>query len=492
MSNNKQHSQILTHKDTRVVAFWKTTEYIGLILFLAVIPRSMGPEVYGDFAIILSMLGLLLLVGALGGKVTFGRFVPKYQADNQPELVDGLFTQFFVFRLLLAIPLMMLFPVLLAQFRPDITSDVVLAAALAYFFGTVSMSCFQLFFGLNRIGLWLFHDSSSRLLLVILLAAYWRDFDLRNAVYSLAIIEFVLACLSVFWSRKYFDLRASIQQLPTFVLHLKFGLAFFASNLLLMVIWRSGEIMIVSLSGETTQVAYYNLASAIFLALNALFAQIGTMLTPSVNALHASEQYEKKDQWLSLMLKHLTVATLLALITINAIGEPALALLLGQGYSAVTTNLYIITISLVPLSIVNLGFTTAVVHDQLRGTFWMTSLALLTFLLCAVILTPEMGAKGISISVTVSAFVAAGFAYRYFRLSSITVMAEYWKIVGMGSIFLGFVMFSGYPPIVTGIASLLAFISLLLIFRIVRISELLGLIIDKNGKTKADKSAQDT
>jgi O-antigen/teichoic acid export membrane protein len=485
LSSDKQNSQTLTHKDTRIAAFWKTTEYIGLILFLAVIPRSMGPEVYGNFAVILSMLGLFLLAGALGGMAVFGRFVPKYYADNQPELVNGLFTQFFLFRLMLALPLMVLLPVLLTHLRPDITFDVAVAAALAYFFGTISMACFQLFFGLNRIGLWLFHDSSSRVLLVILLVAYWHEVDLKNAVFSLAIIEFVLACLSVFWSRKYFDFHSSIQQLPIFVSRLKFGMTFFAANFLLMVIWRSGEIMVVSFSGEAEQVAYYNLANSIFLALYALFAQIGAILIPSVSSLHTSGQHEKKDQWLGLMLKYLTVATLLALILINAIGEPVLALLLGQGYSEVTDNLYIIAISLVPLNIVNLGFTTAVVHGQLRGTFWMAGLALITFLLCAMILTPELGAKGVSLSVAVSAFVAAAFAYRYFRLSSIAAMAEFWKIVGMGSIFLGFVMFSGYPLIETGIAAFVVFACLLLLFRLVRISELLGMIIDKNKKTRA-------
>ena len=123
------------------------------------------------------------------------------------------------------------------------------------------MSCSQLFLGLNRMGMLLFHDSSSRLLLVILLAAYWRDFDLKNAVYSLAIIEFILVCPALVWARKYFSLNSAINQLSTFVPHLKFGLTFFASTLLLMVIWRSGEIIIVSFSGESEQVAFYNLAN---------------------------------------------------------------------------------------------------------------------------------------------------------------------------------------------------------------------------------------
>jgi O-antigen/teichoic acid export membrane protein len=488
LSNDKQNSKTLTHKDTRAVAFWKTIEYTGLILFLAVIPRSMGPEEYGNFAVILSLLGMFALTSALGGLAMFGRFVPKFSADDQPELIRGLFTQFFVFRLLLALPLMVLFPLLLTHLRPDIAAEVSLAAAIAYFFGTLSMSCFQLFFGQNRMGLWLFHDSSGRLLLVILLAAYWRDFDLKNAVYSLAIIECFLACPALFWARKYFDFGSAIQQLPTFVPHLKFGLAFFASNLLLMVVWRSGEVIIVSFSADSEQVAFYNLASSMFLALNALFGQVSTLLIPSVSALHASEQHERKVYWLGSMLKYITVATLLALIFINTVGEPVLVMLLGQGFSEVSINLFIISISLLPLNMVRLGLITAVVHDKLRENFIMASIAMVSFLISAVLLAPEMGARGVSISVVISAFTSAAFAYWHFRLSSISRAAGFGKIVVMGCFFVGFVMFSGYPPIVTGVVSLLAFSALLLLFRIVRISELLALITDKNRKSGIDRS----
>ena len=487
MSNKKQNSKTITHKETRTVVFWKIIEYTGLILFLAVIPRSMGPEEYGNFAVVISLLAMFTLAGALGGVAIFGRFVPEYYADDQPDRVNALFTQLFVFRLILTLPLMVLLYFLLMHLHPDITAEVGLAAVLAYFFGTISMSCFQLFYGQNRMGLWLFHDSSSRLLLVILLAMYWRNFDMKNAVYSMAIIEFILVFPALFWVRKCFDIRSAVEQLPTLAPHLKFGLTFFASNLLLMVIWRSGEVIIVSFSGDSEQVAFYNLANSIFLAFNALFAQIGTILLPSVNVLHTSGQLKKKEKWLSYFLKYITVATFLVLIVISAIGEPMLAMLLGHGFSSeVTINLIIILISLLPLNLVRLGIITSVVNDKLRENFIMAFIAMISFLISAVLLVPELGSRGAAISVVVSAVSSAAFAYRQLRLSSITPVAEFGKIVVTGSFFVGFIVFSGFPRIETGIASLFVFISLLLVFRIVRISELLDMIVDKDRKDRTN------
>lgn len=481
MSDTKQNLNTLTYKETRTVAFWKVTEYIGLILFLAVIPRSMGAEEYGNFALILALVGMCVLVGALGGVAMFGRFVPKFYADNQPEKVNALFTQLFVIRLVLALPMMILLPYILSILRPDISSEVRMAAVVAYFFGTVSMSCFQLFYGQNRMGRWLFHDASSRLLLVILLAVYWRDFDLKNAVYCLAVVEFILVCPALFLARKYFDFQSAIVQTSTLVSHLKFGLTFFASNLLLMVVWRSGEVLIVSFSGESEQVAFYNLANSVFLALNALFAQIGTILIPSVSALHASGLHGKKEKWLGFYLKYITVATFLALIVISAIGEQVLALLLGQGFTEVTTNLLIISISLLPLNLVRLGIITSVVHDKLRENFLMAGVAMVSFLVSAIFLTPEMGARGVSVSVVISAFSSAIFACWHLKLASTVLLADFGRIVLLGFVVVCFVVFSGYPRIETGVASLFVFILLLFVLRIVQVSELMEMITDGSG-----------
>jgi O-antigen/teichoic acid export membrane protein len=209
------------------------------------------------------------------------------------------------------------------------------------------------------------------------------------------------------------------------------------------------------------------------------------VLLPSVNLLHASGQHERKELWLGFYLKYITVLTFLALIVISAVGEQVLALLLGPGFSEVTTNLIIISISLLPLNLVRLGIITSVVGDKLKETFLMSSVGMTGFIICAALLTPEMGAKGVSISVVVSAFSSAAFAYWYLRLSSIIKFASFVKIVIMGSAFLGFVVFGGYPRLEAGTAAIIVFILLLLALRIVRVSELVAMIVDKKSVDKA-------
>ncbi len=58
-------------------------EYLGLALFIIVIPREMGPERYGMLAVLNSLVGLFMLATALGGQVSFVRFIPEFRLQGR-------------------------------------------------------------------------------------------------------------------------------------------------------------------------------------------------------------------------------------------------------------------------------------------------------------------------------------------------------------------------------------------------------------------------
>jgi len=72
-------------RKSREVMIWKLVEYGGLILYTAVIPRQMGPELYGRFAALLSFISLLSMGSALGAQASFARFIPEYETRGEPE-----------------------------------------------------------------------------------------------------------------------------------------------------------------------------------------------------------------------------------------------------------------------------------------------------------------------------------------------------------------------------------------------------------------------
>lgn len=471
---------MFTHKDTLKVILWKGAEFIGLFLFLALIPRMMGPELYGDFAIMLSVLGLFILSNALGGLPVFGRFLPEFKANNQTTCIKGLFTQFFIFRLISALVLAVVLWFFLTYLRPDFDAQVIIVLCVACVFGAVSLSCTHLFYGLNKMTPYLFHDSFSRMLLVLILLGYWSDIGLQISVYALTVIEVVLASVLVFLSRNYFSFYSARNQFPTFYKHLKFGLAFFASNLLLMVVWRSGEILISFFTAASEQVAYYHLSNSIFLALTALLGQVAAVLIPSINTLHSLGEHKERDQWLRLMFVYLTVVSVLALIVVNSIGQPVLLLLLGPGYSEVTANLCIILISIIPLNMVRLGITVAMVHSKTRDNLLVACVAMFSFIFSAVILIPMMAAKGASFSVVISSFIAAGFSFHRFKLWKVVEIPNFGKIIGVGIVCIGLIESNFYPRVEMGFISLVFFMTMMLLLRIVKVSEIRSMISHQN------------
>lgn len=465
-------SLTLTYKDARIAFFWKCVEYTGLLLFLALIPRMMGPQLYGDFALLLSIIVLLVFSNALGGMPTFGRFIPEFKVKGEIASIRGVFTQFIILRLILAAPVILFFLGLNSYFQWVINNKILISLSLTYIFGIISLSCYQLFYGLNKMGRYLFHGSSTRILLVFLLLIYGGAVDIEKASYMLVGVELFLSCVLVFFARKYFSLAAAIKYSSSFYSQLSFGLAFFVSNFLLMLIWRSGEAIISLYSVGSEQVAFYNLSNSMFLAINALFAQVGTILLPSINAMHSLGDSNRRDDWLGGLFTYTVVLSFVVLIAINSIGAFVFELLLGGGYSEAFSNFKVLSICLLPLSVIRLGQTVALVHSRPKDNFLISLITLFVFSVSVILLTEEYGAFGVSLSVVMAFFASSFFSYYHFNLSEVLKVTDLGKVVGVGCFCLGIIELSVLPKEVTGSIVLLTFIVLMFLMKIINRKEI--------------------
>ena len=87
---------------TKVIAIWKLIEYVGLVLFIVIVPRTMGPDLYGLFAVFLSFIGVFTMASGLGALSMFGRFIPQYEAQGEKAKTQAFFVQLFCARSLMA------------------------------------------------------------------------------------------------------------------------------------------------------------------------------------------------------------------------------------------------------------------------------------------------------------------------------------------------------------------------------------------------------
>ena len=469
----KPAASTLTAGDARLVMALKVVEYTGLALFLIIIPREMGPERYGSLALLNTLLGLFLLVGALGGPAIFGRFIPEFRSQDDEVQVRRLFTQFLLLRCIYAALGAAVFYGLLQRFLPDMAPGTRWAATALAALSAISVTSFQLQFGLNRLVLWMSRESSNRLLLVFFLFAIGGTFDLEHIVLVMLAIESVFLVLGFYWSRGYFLLDRESLRLSGVYRYLKFGMLFFASNLLLMLIWRSGELLIVELSGQGMEaVAYYNIASAIAITLYALFGQLGVLVVPSLSAMHVSGEHEKKIRWMGNVLKYTTLGAWMGVITVKTMAGPAIKLLMGEAYLPVAENLFILVLALVPMNIIRIALSSALVHERLRANLWVTASALTGFLVSAFLLTPDYGPEGTSTAVVIGASCGAVVAYRVFLLGEIFRVARYWVLTGICALSMILMYSRLLPEIAAGVLALLALLTAAFVFRILHMDEI--------------------
>ena len=88
------------------IAFNQIAQLAGSLLFVALVPRALGTEVYGQLAFAFALTAILQMLGELGSQEIFSRFLPEVRrgqgAAGVRAMVRGLFGARLVIGLALA------------------------------------------------------------------------------------------------------------------------------------------------------------------------------------------------------------------------------------------------------------------------------------------------------------------------------------------------------------------------------------------------------
>lgn len=467
---------------TRAVLGWKVVEYAGLAAFTVVVPRIMGPDRYGSFAAVMGIVGLLTMLAGIGAQATLGRFVPEYAETGRPDRIRQLFMQMLSARFGAALTLAVLLVLGLRRLLPEATPAVALLAGGTVLVGSVSLACFQLFYGLNRMRQWLVRDALVRPAVVALMVAAGGFAALDRAVASLLVAEVLFLLLGFFWARGFLTLERWEGGRRAFDEHLRFGLYFFGANLLLMAVWRGGEVAVVALSAQRAEVGFFNIANAVGMAFGALIGQLAAMLVPSIASLHVAGERQRVDAWLGYSLKYLTIATFAFVLVVDAVGEWVVGLLLGDAYRPVVPNLKVLMIGLLPLALVRTAVNQAILEKRPGRAALAAGAGLLTFVGLAAVLVPRIGGLGASFSVAGAVAAAGLVAYRQFALGNVLGVARFWRVVLPGIPALALTAVPGLPAALTASAALALYAALLWVARAVTADELRRLMRAVRGR----------
>lgn len=457
---------------SRAVVAWKGIEYAGLVLFVVLLPRLMQPDLYGRLAALVSVIGLLTMASAMGAQATFGRFVPEFETAGERQRTRVLFTQIFLLRVALAVPLAGALFLAFPHLRTGASLTTAAFGAGAFLCVAVGMVSFQLFYGLNRLGRSLAHDALIRTLLIGLVLSLGGHRNLDRAALALLLSEAVFLAVGLSWSRSYFTRDAAVKDLRALRDKLTFGLSFFGANLLLMAVWRGGEMAVLLFTGKSAEVAYYSVANAITLAFAALLGQMGSLLVPSLTAFHVGGQSDSVESWLGLSLKYLTLAALAFVLLVHSLGGWLVHTLLGDAYLPVVESLKILSLTLLPVALVRTGLSVAMVRLESRLALLMTGSALVAFLLVGAILVPAAGSSGASIAATAALATCAVVAAVAFRLGAVMRSARYGRLAVSGVAAVSGAWLLPGPDPLTGAVAAVVLLILILAGRVVTPGEI--------------------
>lgn len=472
----KTASNTVSTRHAKILLFWKIVEYTGLVAYILIIPKSMGPETYGKFAVLMAAIGILWMFSSLGIQSIFGRFISEFESNNQRKKSQELFTQFFLLRFILSLVLIALLFYFFKRNLPDLSTNDFTLSSIIFLLGTLSISNSILFYALNSTGKWVFRESTSRLLLVIFIILS-DDFSINNALAIMTFLEIMYFCLLSFWGRHLFIFHRYGIKISYLIPYLKFGLMFFMSNLLMLIVWRSGEILILEMSNSSTaEIAYFNLANAIVMAFSSLLAQLFVFVIPSITSFHVVGDDDSKDLWLILTLKYtLFIAFSILLVTL-CLSNIVIVSILGIEFFPVVINLHILILCLVPISIVKMSTSMAIVNKKTVDNLYIGLITFFAFIISAILLIPKYNAIGASISVLISSYTGACFSYYKFKLGKYFNTGRIWELLFSGIIATLSIFVTPYTIWIDIIVAISLFLLLLSVLKVITFNEIRSLL----------------
>lgn len=380
------------------VSLHKLVQVAGLVATVILVPRLFGAADYGRFAFVLSLSYLGQILGDFGTLDVMGRFVPELPAVEARRL----YMRTLVFKggigLLAGLATGGAALLLAEWMQPGWALLTGLGVALHI----VAWVPFQFALGLNRVGTWMAEQAWRQWVLLVLLLGLLPPLGLGGALLAVVVMELLFCLLGLWWGRDHWqpaDLRWEWAYLRPY---LRFGAGFFLANLVAVALYRSGPVLIETLTRQPPQAGFFNLALGLFLMGYVTLGQFAQSLIPTLSGFRAQGQPRQMELWLRNFIRSGWLLGWLGILLVWLAADWALPLIFGADFRPAALAFKGISLGLPLAALLWAGSTVATVTGQGRVKFGASLAALLVFAALAVWLTPGYGAAGAALALSLS------------------------------------------------------------------------------------------
>lgn len=413
----------------RPIAFFKGVQLGGMALFTVAAPRFMGPELFGQFVVIMSLNTLWMATSNLGARFIFGRFVPEYASRGATARVRALFMNVVELRVLIALLVAPALYYFLHRVLPQASTLALAGAAASFVLMTVAAPMYSVFYGLNQLGVSMQREAFSRYALLALLFVCGGFSSLERAALALCLMHGIALAWGVYLSRHLFTFARGAHDLRDMIEHGRFGLAIFGSNLLLRMPWRLGESALALAGIAASEIACFNIALSAPVAYTRLLGESISLQVPTLSLKHSVGDRAGRDESLGAGLRFLTAGSLLFVATVLVAGPFGVRLLFGERYLDVLPLLGVVVLATLPAPTIRAALAVATVEGRIGRAVALGGCAVTTFAAMASWLVPRDGARGAAWALVAALVATAGIALVQLRATGVLAAARMRRLV---------------------------------------------------------------
>ena len=367
-------------------------------LFALLVPRLMGPDLFGRYALLTSVSMWFAMLSGLGAVSLMTRIVPQFTATGDLFGLRKLITNLLVLRVSTGVITATAYFLVIALALGERDYVAAMLVALAVFTRTVGNVCFSLFLGLNQAARWGMGDLTRRIATLAGVLIGFPLAGLRGACAGFAAANLLVLIIGVAGAWRYLlwsalDLRRSYLG-P----YLRTGTSFAAGNLLLALAQRSGETVVRLASASYVQVGYYGAAYSIYLTGAHALWQGALSFAPLLVGLLTRGDAVQVTSWLARLLKWMFVVSSLASLATLLMGHDLVPLVLGADYRPVADCLWPLALALFALAVSSIGRLSALVLDRPGLSATAAAVELAMFWGLGTLLATRFGALGMSVA----------------------------------------------------------------------------------------------
>ena len=468
-----------TARNMSAAVLLKIAQYPFLVLSVLLVPRSLGPQAYGEYALVLSIIVMAASTTELGLGEICGRFVQTFEIKGDQRslkrFASGLLATKLALDAVLFGPLLFLIWSIYGDRFPLFYYGLMIAILVVSDLGVVP---YGLMFGMNRLTLYALRHPLRRVLTLVLVLTLYHYFGLYGALASAFLVEAILTALNLAWGWRFLSLKDLRLDFKFLKPYLQFGFIFYVSNGVIIIWQKVGNPIVAHFTMDSSEVALFDIPNQIFLITTSFFLVTIGYLVPIFVRLLATGKEEKLVTWSNLLLKYIFALSTLMVGGFLIAGHEFIPVLIGRQYSAIYPNAMVLLMGTFPMIVVQLGHVFCIIYKKARNYLFALACALLTFVVAASVLVPHLASMGASLAMLLSTGVAAFALGVIFWQQVKPCLQEGLQVALIGVVFIPFWFLRRnlIIDLLLAIAAGILYLAILLITRKLRIEEMLKVI----------------